>query len=223
MAGAFARTDAGRPHKRLRTPPRFPSARKLASAVVRGAATSHMTRISTIAVTKGHYRSRVGVLVASALGGACIFCSLVRSAAGDTSSSAAGVVVSHEALTGSTPPSDFQPTFVGALLSEQTDGSWSYHCSGTLVSPTVVVTAAHCLLPSRAYATKLGFTTQNDIGEPPQPSARALDVLIHEQFAAGATADGQNLHDIGLLRLDHDLSGAIASLEDIGFLIEKTI
>lgn len=150
----------------------------------------------------------------SALCGAFTFCALIRSAAGDPSSLAAAIGVSREALTGSTPPGGFSPLFVGALLTEGTDGSWSYLCSGTLLSSTVVVTAAHCLPASRADATKLGFSSKGDIGEPPEPTARAIDILIHEQFAAGATADDQNLHDIGLLFLDHSLSGPIASLED---------
>jgi secreted trypsin-like serine protease len=163
---------------------------------------------------KRHSHRRIRFTVASALCGACTLGALIRSAVGDTLSSAAGVGVSREALTGATPPSDFQPLFVGALLSESTGGGWSYHCSGTLVSSTVVVTAAHCLPASRADATMLGFTTESDIGEPPQPSARGIDVLVHEQFEVGAAADGQNFHDIGLLVLDHGLSGPIASLED---------
>lgn len=147
--------------------------------------------------------------------GAFAVCALVRSAAGDTSP-AAGIGVSRATLTGSTAPSTFQPVFVGALLRENTDHSWSYHCSGTLLSSTLVVTAAHCLPASSADATKVGFTTETDIGEPPQPSSRAIGVLVHEQFQVGATADDQNLHDIGLLILEHGVEGPIASLEDGG-------
>jgi hypothetical protein len=146
--------------------------------------------------------------------GVCAFCALTPSAAGGNSLPAADLSVRRGALTGSGPPADFQPLFVGALLAEDSDGSWRYHCSGTLIAPTVVVTAAHCLPASSTDATKLGFTTDGDIGEPPRPSAGVIDFVVHEQFVRDATLDTRNLHDIGLVLLDRSLPGPVALLDD---------
>ncbi len=152
--------------------------------------------------------------IVSASCGAYAFCALTPSAASGAPSPAADLGVRRGALTGSAPPADFLPLYVGALLIENSDGSWRYHCSGTLIAPTVVVTAAHCLPISPTDAAKLGFTTEGDIGEPPQPSAGVVEVVVHEQFVRDATADTRNLHDIGLVLLDHDLPGPVAMLDD---------
>jgi hypothetical protein len=152
--------------------------------------------------------------IVSAICGVYAFCALTSSAAGGAPSPAADLSVTRGALTGSAPAADFQPLFVGALLIENSDGSWRYHCSGTLIAPAVVVTAAHCLPTSSADATKLGFTTDGDIGEPPRPSAGVVDVVVHEQFVRDATTDTRNLHDIGLVLLDRNLPVPVASLDD---------
>jgi secreted trypsin-like serine protease len=67
------------------------------------------------------------------------------------------------AIVGGQPDGNGHPE-VGALLADvaYSDGTWAY-CSGTLVSPTVLVTAAHC-------------------GEPGQTTAR---VTFDSQYVAG--------------------------------------
>jgi len=67
------------------------------------------------------------------------------------------------AITNGSPDGSQHPE-VGALIADQvfSDGTWAY-CSGTLISPTVFVTAAHC-------------------GDPGQTSAR---VSFDSHYAAG--------------------------------------
>jgi hypothetical protein len=68
------------------------------------------------------------------------------------------------AITYGVPDGDAHPQ-VGALIADQafSDGTWAY-CSGTLVSPTVLVTAAHCGDPGQATA-RVSFSSQYHDGD----------------------------------------------------------
>jgi Trypsin len=69
-----------------------------------------------------------------------------------------------EAITYGTPDGNTHPE-VAALIADQaySDGTWAY-CSGTLISPTVVVTAAHCGDPGQTSAT-VSFSSQYKPGD----------------------------------------------------------
>jgi len=117
----------------------------------------------------------------SALCGAAAFFSAVPAAVGDPLPTVV-VGVAHEALTGSSAAPDAESSFVGALLLASKNDGWQYLCSGTLITPTVVVTAAHCLTEALNDPTILGFTNTRQLANPPQPAARATAVAIDEAF-----------------------------------------
>lgn len=68
------------------------------------------------------------------------------------------------AVTYGTPDGNTHPQ-VGALIADQafSDGTWAY-CSGTLISPTVFVTAAHCGDPGQVTA-RVSFSSQYRDGD----------------------------------------------------------
>lgn len=68
------------------------------------------------------------------------------------------------AITNGQPDGSLHPE-VGALIADQaySDGTWAY-CSGTLVSPTVLVTAAHCGDPGQTTA-RVSFDAQYVAGK----------------------------------------------------------
>jgi hypothetical protein len=68
------------------------------------------------------------------------------------------------AITYGTPDGNTHPE-VGALIADQaySDGTWAY-CSGTLVSPTVFVTAAHCGDPGQSSA-RVSFSSHYQDGD----------------------------------------------------------
>jgi hypothetical protein len=68
------------------------------------------------------------------------------------------------AITYGAPDGEGHPE-VGALIADQafSDGTWAY-CSGTLISPTVFVTAAHCGDPGQSTA-RVSFASQYHDGD----------------------------------------------------------
>ena len=68
------------------------------------------------------------------------------------------------AITNGQPDGSLHPE-VGALIADQaySDGTWAY-CSGTLISPTVFVTAAHCGDPGQTTA-RVSFAAQYVAGK----------------------------------------------------------
>jgi V8-like Glu-specific endopeptidase len=76
----------------------------------------------------------------------------------------AGATGSAWAITHGGPDGDTHPQ-VGALIADQAypDGTWAY-CSGTLISATVLVTAAHCGNPGQTTA-RVSFASHYQAGD----------------------------------------------------------
>jgi secreted trypsin-like serine protease len=103
-----------------------------------------------------------------------------------TAACLAASVGSASAITGGTPDGQVHPE-VGGLVADQAyaDGTWLY-CTGTLISPTVFLTAAHCGDPGQTTA-RVSFSTAYKDGDPtytgsykPDPAYRSAQGDPHD-------------------------------------------
>ncbi|MGD8466293.1 MAG: trypsin-like serine protease, partial [Anaerolineae bacterium] len=62
------------------------------------------------------------------------------------------VAVPVFAITNGEPDGDGHP-YVGLMVADDADGNPLWRCTGTLISPTVFLTAGHCTEPPAARAT----------------------------------------------------------------------
>lgn len=110
---------------------------------------------------------------------------------------------------------------VGAMV-VRIDGHLYQSCTGTLIAPTIVVTAAHCLdgaldfAPASAY----GFTFDSQISQ----TSTVIGVTMEPNpaFDSAAFKNYQNtntdLHDVAVLRLAHPVDLPVAVLPTKGLL-----
>lgn len=106
-----------------------------------------------------------------------------------------------EVIGGTRTPDGMFPG-VGALLYDLGNGPET-GCTGTLIAPTVVLTAAHCVDPQLGGDALVGFTLVHDttVGVPPMTAVARK--LAHEQFDISAEIEPGLGHffDIGLVVL----------------------
>jgi secreted trypsin-like serine protease len=101
-----------------------------------------------------------------------------------------------QAITNGQPDGNQHPN-VGGLVSatQYSDGTWIY-CSGTLISPTVFLTAAHCAEGSRVTVT---FDSAYQAGDPSYTGTWYADPLYgHDQ---------SDPHDIAVVVFDKPIKG----------------
>ena len=116
-----------------------------------------------------------------------------------------GVATPASAITNGSPDGDTHPE-VGALIGDKAnpDGTWSY-CTGTLISPTVFLTAAHCVVGS---STPPG--TQFYVSFAPDLLARRVKFIKATGYVADPRYghDQANHHDLAVVFLsDKDTRG----------------
>lgn len=94
---------------------------------------------------------------------------------------------------------------VGALVANQafSDGTWTY-CSGTLIAPTVFLTAAHCGAGSASGRVRVTFSSAYHDGDTVVPGT------FHADPAYGKNQSDP--HDIAVVVLDRAVTGITPAL-----------
>jgi hypothetical protein len=124
------------------------------------------------------------------------------------------VAVPVFAITNGEPDGDGHP-YVGLMVADDADGNPLWRCTGTLISPTVFLTAGHCTEPPAARAT-IWFAEDVD-AEPGYPSDGDVDgtTYTHPDYNPAAFF----LYDLGVVVLDEPYElEEYGALPDLGVL-----
>jgi secreted trypsin-like serine protease len=140
---------------------------------------------------------RLGVLVAATL-----FVGLVTASAG--------------AITNGHKDVNNQYPFVGLLAFYDADGEYMHRCTGTLLSPTIVLTAAHCTEGTATAYAYFSVDVPDDFRE--NPSGILGTTYTHPDFST-------NLHnDVGVVVLEDSVNlSEYPVLAPEGFLTELKV
>jgi hypothetical protein len=103
-------------------------------------------------------------------------------------------------VTHGTPDGGAHPA-VGGLVADQAypDGTWTY-CSGSLISSTVFLTAAHCG-EGDSDRVRVTFSPAYHVGDPVHAGT------FHADPAYGAKGSASDPHDIAVVVLDEPVAG----------------
>jgi secreted trypsin-like serine protease len=117
-------------------------------------------------------------------------------------------------------PDGQRHTNVGALVADWDPDSPGpdQFCTGTLVSPTLFLTAAHCLVgwPEGTEFWVTFSPTYDEASASPTALVRVTDFVVHEDFAQ--PGGGSDAYDIAMVTLETAQSATPAQLPELGLL-----
>jgi secreted trypsin-like serine protease len=93
--------------------------------------------------------------------------------------------------------------YVGAIVVSDEDGQKFVWCSGTLISPTVFLTAAHCVVDHEQYGVTFEGVTFDSTFDPGSSSLTSGTLHAHPLFEREAAY----FHDIAVIELDRRVRG----------------
>ena len=133
---------------------------------------------------------------------------------------AAVVALPASAITDGSPDGDAHP-YVGLMVAQDGDGNPLWRCSGTLISPTLFLTAGHCTEAPAAHV-EIWFDADVESGIPangyPLTGEASGTPYTHPQYDPNAFY----LHDLGVVVLDEPVAassyGALPSLDQLDAL-----
>jgi len=133
---------------------------------------------------------------------------------------AAVVALPASAITDGSPDGDAHP-YVGLMVAQDGDGNPLWRCSGTLISPTLFLTAGHCPEAPAAH-DEVWFDADVESGIPangyPLTGEASGTPYTHPQYDPNAFY----LHDLGVVVLDEPVAassyGALPSLDQLDAL-----
>ena len=108
-------------------------------------------------------------------------------------------------------------SYVGLIALYKGDTYTGFRCSGALISPTVVITAAHCVADAQADRARVHFETDVDRTTLPNP-ASGLPGTLHANGAFTDLSALPNTSDLAVVVLDTAVSIPHASLARVGAL-----
>jgi trypsin len=133
---------------------------------------------------------------------------------------AAVIALPASAITDGAPDGDAHP-YVGLMVAQDGDGNPLWRCSGTLISPTLFLTAGHCTEAPAAHV-EIWFDADVESGIPangyPLTGEASGTPFTHPQYDPNAFY----LHDLGVVVLDEPVPastyGALPTLNQLDAL-----
>src|SRR4026208_1133885 len=119
------------------------------------------------------------------------------------------------AITGGQVDTGNRYPFVGLLAFYDEEGEYMHRCTGTLLSPTVVLTAAHCTIGTALAYAYFEITVPDDFRE--NPTGISGTPFTHPDFNPNTLRN-----DVGIVVLDQavNLEGQYPTVASEGFLTE---